>query len=674
MTTNSDRTQQQASLEYAAELVAGAGAIILAAGAGMGVDSGLPDFRGDEGFWRAYPALRAARLGFQDMADPAHFAVNPRQAWGFYGHRLALYRKTQPHQGFALLRRWMEGKPQGYSIFTSNVDGQFAQAGFASDRLHECHGSIHHLQCTRPCSQATWSAEGLAVEIDEGSCTWLGQLPTCPHCGALARPNILMFNDSSWVAERSDLQAQLQSDWLARLASPLVIEIGAGTALRTVRNFSRQVVASHNGRLIRINPDGDPDDSADVVLAMPALSALRAIDRRLSGASGPRGRAPGTPPQAAAKARSGKQHAEQTLRRRLQLLALLPSEDSGGIGTGLLTERLNQAGYACVRRTVERDLLDIFDAGPVWRGVGIDIVSQADPAHARRRLWAHKAHSKTLLLRSPSSEDALLIGLLAQELQAFLPASALPALSAYQLSSDRVMELPGNGEHARYRKKICSLPDGPPMCPPRVDASHFRELNEALLREEQVDMRYHAAGHDEENDYRLHPVGLVKKGRFFWLLAAKEESGRLLEDVRTFRMDRVRSIRRRANDPVAPRLPLLVDVLNSGVLEFFPAGKVALLLHSAPGAAGDGLIKTYKESPFGADQQVSPLERGGYQLSATVRYSRELVWALQGQAHLLRVVAPAGLREELERFTAQAAAWYGQAPALSIESASPNAD
>src|SRR5690554_5324373 len=68
--------------------------LIITAGAGMGVDSGLPDFRGNEGLWRAYPALRQSRLEFTRIASPAAFRREPELAWGFYGHRLELYRKT----------------------------------------------------------------------------------------------------------------------------------------------------------------------------------------------------------------------------------------------------------------------------------------------------------------------------------------------------------------------------------------------------------------------------------------------------------------------------------------------------------------------------------------------------------------------------------------------------
>src|SRR5215218_7251374 len=110
-------------LQLAAALIAEAEALLVCAGAGMGVDSGLPDFRGPKGFWRAYPPYRALGLRFEELADPVHFDADPELAWGFYGHRLALYRGTVPHAGFGVLLRWAQERPT--FVFTSNVDGQF---------------------------------------------------------------------------------------------------------------------------------------------------------------------------------------------------------------------------------------------------------------------------------------------------------------------------------------------------------------------------------------------------------------------------------------------------------------------------------------------------------------------------------------------------------------------
>lgn len=126
--------------------------LLITAGAGMVVDSGLPDFRGTEGFWRAYPALRHHGYSFVDIANPAGLASNPRLNWGFYGHRLALYGATVPHAGFGILLRWASAMKHGAFVFTSNVDGRFQKAGFDAERIVECHGTIHRLQCVEACT------------------------------------------------------------------------------------------------------------------------------------------------------------------------------------------------------------------------------------------------------------------------------------------------------------------------------------------------------------------------------------------------------------------------------------------------------------------------------------------------------------------------------------------
>ncbi|KXO86821.1 NAD-dependent deacetylase [Acinetobacter venetianus] len=227
-----------------------ADSLIISAGAGMGVDSGLPDFRGNHGMWQAYPELGKQRIDFTEIANPAAFRRHPRLAWGFYGHRLALYRQTKPHRGFTLLKQLAETLQLPYFIFTSNVDGQFQKAGFDSTKIYECHGSIHHLQCLKSCQQEIWSADDISPKIDHQECQWLGELPRCPHCGHLARPNILMFDDYDWLSHRHHLQGQRLDHFIKVHRNPIVIEIGAGTAIPTVRYFSERFAPN----LIRINP------------------------------------------------------------------------------------------------------------------------------------------------------------------------------------------------------------------------------------------------------------------------------------------------------------------------------------------------------------------------------------------------------------------------------------
>jgi len=267
-----------AAIARAAALVRDAEALLIGAGAGIGVDSGLPDFRGDHGFWRAYPPLAKLGIRFVEIANPRSFARHPELAWGFYGHRLALYRDTIPHEGFTILRELGERLPLGAFVFTSNVDGQFQRAGFPEERLVECHGSIHHLQCSRPCGDAIWPADAVRPEIDPAACLMRPPLPACPHCGALARPNVLMFNDGAWLDERTEAQYERFEAWLAQARRLVVIELGAGTDVPSVRRMCE----SRGAPLVRINPREPKVASArGVGVSAGALEALRRLREHL---------------------------------------------------------------------------------------------------------------------------------------------------------------------------------------------------------------------------------------------------------------------------------------------------------------------------------------------------------------------------------------------------------
>jgi len=224
------------NLQKAKQLLEEADAVFITAGAGMGVDSGLPDFRGVEGFWNAYPKAKELGLQFEDMANPEWFESDPELAWAFYGHRLHLYRDTVPHEGFKKLLELSNTKKYGAFVFTSNVDGQFQKAGFLDERVMECHGSIHNLQCIDNCEGMLWSSDDTVIEIEEGFKA-KEPLPSCPFCGAMARPNILMLDK---IEEEG--------------GKLTIVEIGAGTSVPTVRNTSDQIAKRFDVHLIRINP------------------------------------------------------------------------------------------------------------------------------------------------------------------------------------------------------------------------------------------------------------------------------------------------------------------------------------------------------------------------------------------------------------------------------------
>lgn len=269
-------------IKRAAELVSTADAFVITAGAGMGVDSGLPDFRGNQGFWQAYPPYARLGLSFVECANPEHFQRDPSFGWGFYGHRTNLYRDTVPHAGFGIISRWIEEKAAPYFVVTSNVDGQFQKAGFEDDRIHEVHGSIHWLQCSSPCCDSIWP-NNEQIPVDPVTMR-AGHIPRCPRCKVVSRPNILMFGDWSWLAGRTHQQEQRFQQFLDEYGHKqiAVIELGAGTAIPTIRTTSERLGWRHVGaNVVRINIRESEITAPHIGLACGALEGLQAIQAAL---------------------------------------------------------------------------------------------------------------------------------------------------------------------------------------------------------------------------------------------------------------------------------------------------------------------------------------------------------------------------------------------------------
>jgi len=258
--------------------------LIVTAGAGMGVDSGLPDFRGDKGFWKAYPMYERLNLSFVEAANPIHFENDPYFGWGFYGHRLELYRKTTPHKGFNIMLNWTRKWIEDYFVVTSNVDGQFQKAGYENSRIYEIHGSIHYLQCVTPCCDAIWENKE-TIDVDYETMR-AKNIPMCKYCSSVARPNILMFGDYSWIPNMSHRQSERFEDFLERYKNRkiVVVEIGAGTAIPSIRYTSERIGRNYGATVIRINPREPHIGGNHIAIPLGGLEALTLIDKAIENA------------------------------------------------------------------------------------------------------------------------------------------------------------------------------------------------------------------------------------------------------------------------------------------------------------------------------------------------------------------------------------------------------
>lgn len=248
----------------------------------MGVDSGLTDFRGNHGFWNAYPAYDRLGLSFVDCANPQHFIKDPHFAWGFYGHRTNLYRDTIPHEGFHIIKKWIERNSAKYFVVTSNVDGQFQKAGYDEELMYEVHGSIHWLQCQARCNDTIWRNDEV-FQIDDTTMRAADPLPRCIVCGKVCRPNILMFGDWSWLNYRTLIQQNAFNRFLKNNSDRhiAVIEMGAGEAIPTIRGISERIGRKKQATVIRINPREPTIRTPHISMPCGALEGLQQIDALL---------------------------------------------------------------------------------------------------------------------------------------------------------------------------------------------------------------------------------------------------------------------------------------------------------------------------------------------------------------------------------------------------------
>jgi len=274
-------------LVEAARAIKKADFILLTSGAGLGVDSGLPDFRGPEGFWRAYPPMQKLGLRFEQMSTPSWFTKDPNFAWGFWGHRFGLYFSSKPHQGYHTMLKWAKSK-KDYFVFTSNVDTHWITAGTPETKVNECHGSVGYLQCSQNCSRDLWNShidEIYSLRVDLTTFRAEDPLPSCIHCHKLARPNVLMFGDFFFNPRRENDQSLMMDNFEKRVlekpdAKLVVIEIGAGNAVPTVRQTSEQWSRRFKGKLIRINLRDDyyPESVDGIGIPLGGLRAVLEID------------------------------------------------------------------------------------------------------------------------------------------------------------------------------------------------------------------------------------------------------------------------------------------------------------------------------------------------------------------------------------------------------------
>jgi NAD-dependent deacetylase len=159
-----------------AELIRERQPCVVLTGAGISTESGIPDFRSDQGIWRDVDPLEVASIHA--------FRQDPGRVWGFYRRRIGLLRDAEPNAAHQALAQ-LEERGHVQAVVTQNIDTLHTRAG--SRNVVEVHGSIRFADC--PACLWREPADAALTQLDASS------TPTCPQCGEVLKPGVVLFGE-----------------------------------------------------------------------------------------------------------------------------------------------------------------------------------------------------------------------------------------------------------------------------------------------------------------------------------------------------------------------------------------------------------------------------------------------------------------------------------------------
>lgn len=322
----------QAYIE-AANAIFNADVMLIATGAGWSADSGLATYPGVA----EIPPYQKRNITYYDICQPHWLQHSPGFFYGFWGDCTNVYRETTPHEGYAILKRWKDeiimGKneylerlstmidhakgddPVTHDPFfslTSNVDAHWwnpnVGAVFKREEVSEVHGNVEFWQTSdfykgkNDESNVFRLDPDFRFEVDKETMNADDQekWPKDPKSGTLARPCILMFNDWDWDDPNDEHKYYSWRESVGKLCKEtdyelkvVVIEVGCGLRVPTIRSMAERFRRDMKATLIRINPDehcfekkwsrGVPQKLHKVIqIQSTGLASLRKIDEIMS--------------------------------------------------------------------------------------------------------------------------------------------------------------------------------------------------------------------------------------------------------------------------------------------------------------------------------------------------------------------------------------------------------
>jgi len=241
---------QEAIATVLAEIAGGSGRITVLTGAGISAESGIPTFRGPEGYWTVGSRVYQP----QEMATFHMFSQQPDEVWKWYLYRMGICGRAEPNPGHLALVEMEHQFGDRFTLITQNVDGLHLRAGNTLARTHQIHGNVFYMRCARECTPAVYPIPAaVGSKTKEQDLTDDDRrLLRCPLCGQRSRPHILLFDESY-----NEHHYHFHSSLKAAQETELLLVVGTAGATN-LPNQVAQEVYRRGGVIIDVNIETNP--------------------------------------------------------------------------------------------------------------------------------------------------------------------------------------------------------------------------------------------------------------------------------------------------------------------------------------------------------------------------------------------------------------------------------
>jgi NAD-dependent deacetylase len=232
------------------EIARGTGNITVLTGAGISAESGIPTFRGPEGYWTVGSKVYQP----QEMATFWMFTQQPDEVWKWYLYRMGICGAAQPNPGHMALVAMEQRFGDRFTLITQNVDGLHLRAGNTLARTYQIHGNVFYMRCSLECSEAFYPIPEMVrpKSKTEGLTESDREHLRCPLCGARSRPHILLF-DESYNEHHYHFHSSLKT---AQNTAVLIV-VGTAGATNLPNQVAREVY-QRDGVIIDVNIETNP--------------------------------------------------------------------------------------------------------------------------------------------------------------------------------------------------------------------------------------------------------------------------------------------------------------------------------------------------------------------------------------------------------------------------------